>query len=741
MAADTARAPAWRISLALLFAIAVTVGGLHVLFDDQSWWLVVFFVLAAVLGAAATARAFVGNRFVPTIAAAAVLVALLSLLFAPGRSLLGIIPTLGTLDTFAGQVGAAADSIYRQSVPASAEAPIVFVLCAGVGVVALLCDLVAVTLSRPALAGIPLLALLAIPAVTARDSTDLFVFALAAAAFLLLLMAGSPRRQPGLAVGIGAAAIVGALVAPAALPSIDDSGGTAPSGLSTGINPVLTLGDDLRRGIDRDVLEYSTASGESHYLRLVTLDDFTADEWRPTEAEIDPANTIDAFAPPPGLSTDVPAEPETTTIDVGNLSSRWLPLPYPPLAVSGVEREWFYSSDDFSVTSDEDSSRGQDYEVESLLVDPTPEQLLAAGTVVEGGFERYLALPDDLPPVITETAAEVAASAETNYERAIVLQEFFRSGEFEYSEDAPVDGDYDGTGMDIIATFLAERSGYCVHYATSMASMARTLGIPSRVALGFLPGSPSPLGGDTDYTVSIHDLHAWPELFFDGVGWVQFEPTPGRGELGDYADVSVAGVPAPTVPDAAAPEASPTPEPSAPVGPAPDRGSEAGAQPDAPSAAGAIVRFLSFALLAAGISFLPALARAGQRALLDRRLRRGAGSAVDAWTEVLRTAIDYRVPVTVTDTPSQTAARITRGGPPLAALLAAVEAEGYSPAGAGEPGALVGEIRDFRARMRSSAAARVRLRALLYPASLWRTIVHPLTRNDLAVAGRAGGAR
>jgi len=736
MAADPAAVPAWRVSLALLIAIAVTTGGLHVLFDDQAWWLVVFFVLAAVLGAAATARALVANRFVPTIAATAVLVVLLSLLFAPGSSLLGVIPTLSTIDAFAGQVGAAADSIYRQAIPASAEAPIVFVLCAGVGVVALVCDLVAVALSRPALAGIPLLVILAIPAATARDVTDLFVFALAAAAFLLLLMTGSARRQPGLAVGIGAAAIVGALVAPAALPSVGDSGGAAASGLSTGINPVLTLGDDLRRSVDREVLEYSTASGASHYLRLVTLEDFTADEWRPTETEIDNANTIAAFAPPPGLSGDVPTAPETTTIDIGNLSSRWLPLPYPPLAVSGVDRGWFYSSDDFSVASDGDSSRGQDYEVESLLVDPTPEQLLAAGTVVANGFERYLALPEDLPPVILDTAVEVAASAGTNYEKAIVLQEYFRSGEFEYSEDAPVDGGYDGTGMDIIATFLAEKSGYCVHYATSMAAMARTLDIPSRVVLGFLPGSKSPRGAGTDFTVSIHDLHAWPELFFDGIGWVQFEPTPGRGELGDYADVSVAGVPAPTAPDVAAPDAAPTPESAPPADSAPDSGADAGGQQEQAAAWGAIARILLWILVVVGASFVPALVRGGQRALLYRRLLGGSGTAIDAWTEVLRTAVDYRIPVTVTDTPRETAARIASGGAPLAAILEAVETEVYSPAVAGAPGAIVGDLRRLRSALRDAAAPRVRARALLYPASLWRSIAHPLTRHEVVGAAR-----
>ena len=68
-----------------------------------------------------------------------------------------------------------------------------------------------------------------------------------------------------------------------------------------------------------------------------------------------------------------------------------------------------------------------------------------------------------------------------------------------------------------------ERKGYCVHFASAMAVMARTLSIPSRVAVGFLPGTQDEQG---TWTVSLRDAHAWPELYFEGVGWVRFEPTP-----------------------------------------------------------------------------------------------------------------------------------------------------------------------------------------------------------------------
>jgi hypothetical protein len=76
---------------------------------------------------------------------------------------------------------------------------------------------------------------------------------------------------------------------------------------------------------------------------------------------------------------------------------------------------------------------------------------------------------------------------------------------------------------DAVWDFLQSKKGYCVHFSTAMAMMARTLGIPARVGVGFLPGESDRNGS---YIVTGHESHAWPELFFEGYGWVRFEPTP-----------------------------------------------------------------------------------------------------------------------------------------------------------------------------------------------------------------------
>ena len=86
-----------------------------------------------------------------------------------------------------------------------------------------------------------------------------------------------------------------------------------------------------------------------------------------------------------------------------------------------------------------------------------------------------------------------------------------------------------GHGNDAIEAFLRQRIGYCEQFAGTFAAMARSIGVPARVAVGFTPGTEQP---DGSRSVLGKNAHAWPEIWFDGLGWVPFEPTPGRGAPG-----------------------------------------------------------------------------------------------------------------------------------------------------------------------------------------------------------------
>lgn len=158
--------------------------------------------------------------------------------------------------------------------------------------------------------------------------------------------------------------------------------------------------------------------------------------------------------------------------------------------------------------------------------------VLNAASVTNAPDPIFTELPDDLPSVVEETARAVTIDAQTPYEQATALQTWFRE-DFEYSTEVQ-----SGHGTNAIESFLKERIGYCEQFSATFAAMARTLGIPSRVAVGFTPGVQNSEGW---YSVLGKNAHAWPELWFDGIGWVAFEPTPGRGAPGAEA---YTGVPA-----------------------------------------------------------------------------------------------------------------------------------------------------------------------------------------------------
>ncbi|MGH3127546.1 MAG: transglutaminase-like domain-containing protein, partial [Gaiellaceae bacterium] len=121
-------------------------------------------------------------------------------------------------------------------------------------------------------------------------------------------------------------------------------------------------------------------------------------------------------------------------------------------------------------------------------------------------------------------ARRVVGQAETPYAAVLALESWFRqTGGFTYDESPPqVDG------PPLVAFVTRTKAGYCQHFAGAMAGMLRMLGIPARVAVGFTSGSLD----DGEWVVTDHDAHAWVEVWFAGIGWVAFDPTPGRGTLG-----------------------------------------------------------------------------------------------------------------------------------------------------------------------------------------------------------------
>jgi len=256
------------------------------------------------------------------------------------------------------------------------------------------------------------------------------------------------------------------------------------------------------------------------YWRVTTLPEFDGSQFGLPSRALERVEGGEAFEPANGPQI-------RQQLQVIELGGQLVPAAADPFQASGESA----AGDELDLRLNRDTSTlltpaplapGDLFTVVSATPELTPDTLRAAGSA-NPPDELFVGLPGDLPGVVAELAQQVAGSAPNSYDAAIALQNWFRS-EFTYSLEVQ-----SGHSNDAIEQFLDIRVGYCEQFAGTFAAMARTLGIPTRVAVGYTPGI---LGADGWYSVRGRNAHAWPEVWFDGVGWVAFEPTPGRGAPG-----------------------------------------------------------------------------------------------------------------------------------------------------------------------------------------------------------------
>jgi transglutaminase-like putative cysteine protease len=553
-------------------------------FRTGAWIGPTLLMVAVVALACHGARAARAPRALVPVAGLAALAAALHVYYARSEALLGILPTEASLRRLASLVEQGANDIERLAAPVTVAPGLTLLTAGGVGLVAVAIDTVAVTLRRAALAGLPLLALYSVPAAAAPEGVSWLAFAVGAGGYLALLLAearervgrwgrtlagnrgrydGSPLSSVGRRVGVAAVAV--AIVIPPLVPGLSDGilglGGGSGVGDGDGSsrvtvdNPILNLGEDLNDRAATALLRFTTDAQKPSYLRRVTLDTFQDGQWFPRQLTVKRDQTVEkGMGEPPGLGVVVPRTAVRTTVEVeSRFNSRWLPLPYAAQQVQVDEGRWLFDVGTWNVYSSDTTTRGRRYTVQSVAINPTPEQLAAATAQLSPELADFLAVPNDVGPEVAATAREKTSRATNNYERALALQNWLRGKDFQYSEQAP-----SASRASAIAAFLQQKSGYCVHFASAMAIMSRQLGIPARVSVGFLPGS-----ADRDRpgwrTVTAKDAHAWPELYFAGIGWVPFEPTP-QARTADLAPDYATGPAAPVGPDAG-PSAGPSTAP------------------------------------------------------------------------------------------------------------------------------------------------------------------------------------
>lgn len=570
-------------------------------------------------------------------------------------------PTPDTWDELKSAMGGALTSADRYAPPIPADVSSVAPAFVLVGVSAMvLFDLVALTARRVALGAVVLLALHLVPANLGVD-VAWPVFGAVAAGFLTLLfldnddlvvrwgsalpgdpvgateVSGRPSSVVS-AVRIGAVATAGAIVVVtvlnAAVPrspvqpwrSVDDS----PVEQVMLTSPLVDLRRDLDRGADVPLMRVK-ADRQPSYVRTAVLSAFDGQEWSTGGRSATRIQDVDGRdLPLRGIDASLRrVETEYDFTATPAFRSRWLPVL--PLSTEVVAPgDWRYDVDtmDFAAfDADLNTSRmkwsatGVDLEYSSMRLD-------AASSGRDEVDALFTSLPASLPESVRRLTNEVTKDELTRFGKARALQSWFRS-EFTYSLDR-----VETVDNNALVAFLdpSGRVGYCEQFAASMAVMARTLGIPARVAVGFLV--PRRVG-TSEWEFSSHDLHAWPELYFPGSGWVRFEPTPSTR--------------ASSVPEHSQQDERPEDEPSAtasasasPTAPSPSASPEAEeAQPEAQERDGDGIGWsslLGWLLVITGIGALSVVPQAIRTRRRSRRLESGAPE--DLWEELRDSALD-----------------------------------------------------------------------------------------------------
>ncbi|WP_053383578.1 transglutaminase-like domain-containing protein [Leucobacter celer] len=611
-------------------------------------------------------------------------------------------------------------------------------------------------------------------------------------------------RWRGIAAAGMALALAAGLIAalPPSQDRIWNSAAVTVSPVSSSVPDVtIALARDLQERSETVAFDYrSTESDQPVRFTLAVLSDFERGTWLP-EDELGAAD--DTVETPRGAGPDTEsagAEPTgaapSITVRTKGLLSAWLPLP------QGVERveavggsfdpsRWIWVDGTATARSDTALTRpGDEYraitETRAFGEFWQPEQL---SPEQEESFdpERYLALPEGAPAAIAEAAREVTApldlgatalwdpgqgptaseissgsyvevhvtdgtvvwtseeprgmssDARQGLGTASLLEAWFRSGEFVYDERAPYEPGADPDDpYAVMEAFLEQRSGYCVHFASTYAVMARSLGLPSRVAVGYASRPASNAGWTS---VRARELHAWPEVHIDGLGWIAFEPTPGgagyRAETGQPYRAEDAPTPDlsalvdtrdPSVQTDDQPESAEEPEELAGDGVAAGESGDSGA----PGPLGLGIPLAALGLILGLLCIAPGV-RLGRRLRRRRRIGRDEDPAAQAWAELVDTAVDLGLYL-----PAEGAARartpeavaehlagrglLSDGAAAARTLARAVVEELYSGAAGGasprDPGSLVAAADLAIGSLRSRAGWRARFRAAVLPRSV-----------------------
>lgn len=537
-----------RARLGLLGLATATLLSFNQLFEQQDFAGPALLGMMAALGLSLVCRRL--GLWPSTTVALSVflLVAYLCLLFQAPETFYGL-PTISALRGLGRSIGVAYDHSRIDFAPVPLRAGYAVLTTAALWLVVTIAEVAAFRWRRPIAATVPAIALFALVQIVGTQQGSIFYLLL----FLTTLFTfwaldsshklrawGPPARvvegrrsfQPppiasGLARKMGASCVAAALVVPFFMPAIEDGllswrtkagegafGVGSGSGGGSSIDPLVSLVPQLITQTEREL--FRVRSDRPEYWRLLTLTRFDGENWTRGsvgQLPIDPSGLTP-------FETRAPGQRIREEFTISSLEGHELPIAGVPRTIVGsaeVEGKLYIDPATTDLTLNGVMQPGMTYAVEATIPDASFEDLQET-EVAAPPTEQYIQIPR-LSPAVRDLAAEWTRGAETDVEKLVAIQSRLRGFDYSLELEQPTSADY-------LEEFLLEtRIGYCQQFATAFALLARDMGFPTRVVVGFLPGR-TDIATPDDYLVTGNETHAWPEVLFEGYGWIRFEPTP-----------------------------------------------------------------------------------------------------------------------------------------------------------------------------------------------------------------------